>query len=46
MSLTAAATIINMALTNGEVVLSGKVDRHDKHHAEDIAEGMFGVRSV
>jgi osmotically-inducible protein OsmY len=41
------ATDVEVSVTNGEVVLSGKVtDRHNKRRAEDIAEGVSGVRNV
>lgn len=41
------ASDVEVSVTNGEVVLSGKVtDRHDKRRAEDIAEGVSGVRNV
>jgi osmotically-inducible protein OsmY len=41
------ASDVEVSVSNGEVVLSGKVtDRHDKRRAEDIAEGVSGVRNV
>jgi osmotically-inducible protein OsmY len=41
------ASDVEVSVSNGEVVLNGKVaDRHDKRRAEDIAEGVSGVRNV
>ncbi len=41
------ATEIEVAVTNGEVTLTGTVDhRHAKRLAEDIAEGVSGVHDV
>ncbi|HEY1929900.1 MAG TPA: BON domain-containing protein [Caulobacteraceae bacterium] len=41
------ASNIEVHVREGEVTLSGMVhDRHDKHHAEDLAERVSGVRHV
>ncbi|MGC3947006.1 MAG: BON domain-containing protein [Chryseolinea sp.] len=41
------ATEIEVVVLNGEVTLSGSVDsRRDKRRAEDICEGISGVRNV
>jgi hypothetical protein len=41
------ASDVEVSMSNGEVILSGKVtDRRDKRRAEDIAEGVSGVRNV
>ncbi|HSZ53765.1 MAG TPA: BON domain-containing protein [Caulobacteraceae bacterium] len=41
------ASNIEVHVREGEVTLNGMVhDRHDKHHAEDLAEHVSGVRHV
>jgi len=41
------ASNIDVAVTNGEVVLTGSVDdRRAKRHAEDLAEAISGVKNV
>jgi osmotically-inducible protein OsmY len=41
------ASNIEVQVREGEVTLTGMVhDRHDKHHAEDLAERVSGVRHV
>ena len=41
------ASDIEITVRNGEVTLAGFVrDRHDKRHAEDVAEHVSGVREV
>lgn len=41
------ARLVNIAVRDGEVTLSGKVtSRHAKHHAEHIVEDLSGVKHV
>ena len=41
------ASSIDVAVTEGEVVLTGSVfQRDDKRRAEDLAEGISGVKDV
>jgi osmotically-inducible protein OsmY len=41
------ASDITVTVSNGEVRLEGSVlDRHSKHHAEDLVESVSGVRDI